>query len=182
MHAWGGAITHITPTNHPNQVLVVLSGCPSDADCVALASRFALHSLVNITLMLMPAAQVRSEQLTNMNIYTHTCIQRTRQQEPYHKPPTPHTHVCIQCIHSLQRPHHLPTSNPQQEQSGKYADFLKDFGPGERFTNVRLLRLEPYDADLQPRSHDSLMKVRVVSCCAGMSFLYSFVLVAVPGC
>jgi len=29
--------------------------------CVIRASRFALHSLVNITVMLMPAAQVRRE-------------------------------------------------------------------------------------------------------------------------
>jgi hypothetical protein len=119
----------LSPITHSHQVLVVLSGCPSDADCVALASRFALHSLVSITIMLMPAAQVFIPKFLKTLSYDTSTDQPTINHKP-------------------------------QEQSGKYADFLKDFGPGGRFTNVRLLRLEPYDADLKPRSHDSLIKVR----------------------
>ena len=53
-------------TDMVRQVLVVLSGCPSDGDCVALISRFALHSLVNITIMLMPAAQAQAERYNDL--------------------------------------------------------------------------------------------------------------------
>ena len=77
-------------------------------------------------------------------------------------PPPPqkntHTHT------HLNNPPPFPNKTLQQEQSAKYADSLKDFalpgGGGGRFTNVRLLRLEPYDSELRPRSHESLMKVR----------------------
>lgn len=53
-------------TDMVRQVLVVLSGCPSDGDCVALTSRFALHSLVSITIMLMPAAQEQAERYADL--------------------------------------------------------------------------------------------------------------------